>query len=49
MYTLRNVVLSGMKRPDDLEQIGGHVVPETLEFDLGCYLGKEKKMDQQPG
>ena len=46
MYTLRNVVLSAMKRPDDikneiLEQIGGHVVPETLEFDLGYYMGKE--------
>ena len=45
MYTLRNVVLSATKRPDDikneiLEQIGGHVVPE---FDLGYYMGKEKK------
>ena len=37
-----------MKRPDDitneiLEQVGGSVVPETLEFDLGYYAGKEKK------
>ena len=45
MCTLRNVVLSDMERPDDikndiLEQIGGHVIPETLEFDLGFYLGK---------
>jgi hypothetical protein len=48
MYTLRNVELSVMKRPDYikneiLEQIGGHVVPESLEFDLGYYKGKEKK------
>ena len=48
MYTLRYVVLSAMKRPDDikneiLEQIGGQVVPETLEFDLSYYMGKEKK------
>ena len=48
MYTLRNVVLSVMKRPDDikyeiLEQIGGHAVPESLDFDLGYYMGKEKK------
>ena len=48
MYTLRNVVLSAMKRPDDikneiLEQVGGSVVPETLEFDLGYYAEKEKK------
>ena len=48
MYTLRNVELSVMKRPDDiknklLEQIGGQVVSESLEFDLGYYTGKEKK------
>ena len=48
MYTLRNVELSVMKRPDDikneiLEQIGGQVVSESLEFDLGYYAGKEKK------
>ena len=48
MYTLRNVELNVMKRPDDikneiLEQIGGQVVSESLEFDLGYYTGKEKK------
>ena len=48
MYTLRNVEVSVMKRPDDikneiLEQIGGQVVLESLEFDLGYYTGKEKK------
>ena len=44
MYTLRNVA---MKRPNDiknkiLEQIGGYMVPQMLEFDLSYYLGKEK-------
>lgn len=48
MFTLRNVVLSAMRGPDDfkkeiLDQLGGHVVPETFEFDLGYYSGKEKK------
>ena len=48
MYTLRNVELSVIKRPDDikneiLEQIGGQVVSESREFDLGYYTGKEKK------
>ena len=47
MYTLRNVMLNAMKRPDDIknelfEQIGGHAVPESLEFDLGYYVGGEK-------
>ena len=51
MYTLRIVVLSVMKRPDDikneiLEQIGGHTVPESLDFDLGYYMLKEVKVDQ---
>ena len=38
MYTLRNVMLSGIKEP-----IGNQVVPETLEFDLGYYPGKGRK------
>ena len=45
---LRYVMLSAMKRTDNikneiLEQIGGHAVPESLDFDLGYYMGKEKK------
>ena len=40
-------MLSATKTPDIkdemFEQIGGHAVPESLEFDLGYYVGKEEK------
>lgn len=48
MYTLRNIACSVFSSPNNikteiLDQISDNVVSETLEFDLGYYVGKEKK------
>lgn len=48
LYTLRGVVENSMKKPDTIkneifEQLGDEVVSESLDFDLGYYVGKEKK------